>query len=151
MYQLERVKRLAEQVRAAFEERVGGDLGGVCARASIEFHLAAERLGVSGVELCVGSGHIYNMYEDYVIDITATQFDVKDPVLVVRLLDLPKKVAGCSSGCNPWQQYARFRSLKEAKESSRWWGGDADKDFLDVVMRHTGELVTNVTSKEATV
>jgi len=83
-----RVKRIASQVRKAFEEiavveKWSYDLSGLCDRASVQLFLAAERHGIKGVSLVIGSGHVYNMYDSFVIDVTATQFGKKDSVYVV--------------------------------------------------------------------
>jgi hypothetical protein len=145
---LRRVEELAKQVRAAFEEiaRKNGyseGLGGLCGTASNHLAAAAKRLGIEGVDVCDGGGHVYCMYQQHVIDITATQFGVKEPVLVVKLLDLPMKLAETGGGYHPWQQTKRGREVVVYRD---------DDPMLLTVKKHTGELITEESApKEATV
>ncbi|MGW8177497.1 MAG: hypothetical protein ACWGQW_01705 [bacterium] len=82
---MERLKKVAEQVRKAYEEIAATEnrnknLCGYCCRASSQLLLAAQRHGIDGVEIVVGSGHVYNLYKGQIVDVTATQFDVPDRV-----------------------------------------------------------------------
>jgi hypothetical protein len=136
-----KIKEIAKQVRAAFEEISNNDdLCGFCGRASIQIHLAALRQGLKGVTLCVGVGHMYCMANDTVIDVTATQFGVEDKVLIVPLFDIPSKVKSFS----PWSQQGRYSSIAQLEAENCMWSSkeDTDRDRL-VVMRHTGESVTD--------
>lgn len=150
--QLRDVVSLAKKVRAAFAETHGGDLGGLCARASTQLHLAAKRAGMSGVDICVARGHVYCMFGDHVIDITATQFGVEDEVFVSQILDLKETVnRGGTTKHHSWEQIFRFHDLAEGYETVRriggwanWWVYDDKliKEDMECVVKHTGELVS---------
>jgi len=132
--------KLAEKVRAAFEE-IGScncDLAGWCGTASSHLAEAAKRLGIHGVDICVGSGHVYCMYSDNIIDITATQFGVQDKVFIVSLFDLKEELAKRQlDNWFYWKQTSRNIAPYPLKS-----------EHLQVVQRHTGELAEQ---KEATV
>jgi len=95
MTNLKKVKRIAKDIRKAFEEidkkytgHTGGDLGGHCGRASVQLYLACRRVGIK-IGINKGEGHMFNTYRDRIIDITATQFGVRRKVFVRKI---PKKI-----------------------------------------------------------
>jgi hypothetical protein len=78
MTKLDRVKKIAAQVRQAFEEiaRTQGyrsDLGGLCGRATAQLYLACRRKGIK-IKMWRGLGHAFNECDGHIVDITATQF-----------------------------------------------------------------------------
>ena len=84
MTKLEKVKSIARKVRRAFEEiekeenyneadDFGFDLGGYCGRAAIQLFIACKKEGIE-INIEEGIGHAYNKFNNYIIDITATQF-----------------------------------------------------------------------------
>ena len=155
-YEFDRVKLLAEKVRKAMEEigkkqNYPPDLGGLCGTASLHLHLAAERLGIKGIDICTGPGHVYCMYRHYVVDLTATQFGAKDPVFIVDLLEIPKVMKDKSPGY--WKQYGRYHSLQDLNERSTGWkpGSCLSEKDLEIVKKHTGEGPVLDVTKEATV
>ena len=85
-----KLKKVATQVRQAFENISRQEypylkehsLSGYCCRASAQLFLAAKRHGIEGVKIVVGHGHVYNVYQGHIVDITATQFGEKDPVYI---------------------------------------------------------------------
>jgi hypothetical protein len=86
--ELSEVVQIANNIRTAFEalaERSNRDknLCGYCARASVQLFLAAQAKG-HDVKISIGDGHIYNIFQDYIIDITATQFGKKKKIWIVR-------------------------------------------------------------------
>jgi hypothetical protein len=91
MTNLEKVKKIAKKVRAAFEEieekEYGSkytDLGGYCGRASVQLYLACRRAGIT-IGLHEGYGHMFNTYNGRIIDITATQFGINKKVYVKKI------------------------------------------------------------------
>ena len=146
MSQYVKVIELAEKVRSAFEEIAESesgrsDLHGFCDRASVQLFLAAERHNIKGVHLCLGYGHVYCMFEHFIVDVTATQFGVKNKVLWVALFDLPK-IIECTY---PWQQQDRFHSMKELYERSTWWHNPTTRETdKSVVMKYTKEYCCEV-------
>jgi len=161
MASLSDVLSLARKVRNAFEE-IGENkrLGGFCARASIQLHLAAERMGIRGVDICIGQGHVYCMYNDTVIDVTATQFGIEDEVFTSKILDLKETVN--KDGVrrhSSWEQLNRFHDLADGYKVAKrigswanWWVCDKQTiaDDMHYVLKHTGELITD-SIDEATV
>lgn len=87
MNKLGKIKEIAKKIRKAFEEIEEsetynkGDLGGYCARASIQLYLACRREGIR-ISMVEGIGHMYNKYNGKIIDITATQFGERSKVLI---------------------------------------------------------------------
>ena len=87
MTKLSIIKNIAKQVRKAFEEIAENEkeysygnwkefhnsLRGYCAAASVQLYYACKKKGIK-LKLIEGIGHAYNEFDDYIIDITATQF-----------------------------------------------------------------------------
>jgi len=93
MMSLREVKSIARKIRKAFEEiekkegsygDVPGDLGGYCGRASVQLYLACRRKGIK-VVMAEGEGHMFNVYNGRIIDVTATQFGVPEKIFVRKL------------------------------------------------------------------
>lgn len=57
------------------------DLGGMCGIAAVRLLKELYREGVRG-RIVEGDGHAFVMYKDYILDVTATQFD--GPRIVLR-------------------------------------------------------------------
>lgn len=132
-----RVKRVANQIREAFEKiatQEGGssDLCGFCDRASVQLFLAAKRHNIDGVKIVCGWGHVYNIYDGYVVDVTATQFDHSfDSVHVVPFQkDLMRYAWEIQSGPHD--------SIVDFVKNSAWvlpW--NIQNDFVSVFTRDT--------------
>jgi hypothetical protein len=125
-----RMKKVASRVRKAFEEIArknnrSSDLCGYCCRASVQLLLAAQRNGIQGVGLVAAAGHVYNVYKDHIVDITATQFGKGSPVYVV-----PFKEAGgdWKALCGP------YGSVEEFAKNSGWTV--RPNEDIDVVLRY---------------
>jgi len=145
-FDLNKVLVLANQVRLAFEE-IGSlsppSLVGFCGRASIQLHLAAKRHGIK-VDLCVGSGHMYCMFGQDVIDVTATQFGMEDKVFHMNLL----KLARTYDNYYYWDQFGRYKSFSDLIAAYPCWcSARIDSDKV-IVMKHTNE---NESPVEATI
>lgn len=83
------IKNLAIKIRKAFEEierkkYYRPDLTGYCKRASIQFFLEARKQGFD-VSIAASYVHVYNIYDRYIVDITASQFGVQDRVLITQI------------------------------------------------------------------
>lgn len=94
MTDLERMTLLARRARAAFERVArwrGWDpsLGGWCLDASMFLREMARANGLQ-VDIGCGYGHYFTLLGDTVVDITATQFDVKEPVAILLLEEAAK-------------------------------------------------------------
>ena len=84
MTKLKKIKKIAGQVREAFEEieKEEGNcswsktdaLSGYCGRASTQLYLACRRAGIK-IRMVEASGHMFNTYENHIVDVTATQFN----------------------------------------------------------------------------
>lgn len=76
---LTKIKKIAKQVRMAFEKiedeegYFQNNLEGYCARASLQLYFACRDAGIE-IELKANPEHAFNVYDEYIIDITATQF-----------------------------------------------------------------------------
>jgi len=113
-----KIKRIASQVRAAYEDIAGkdNDLCGYCCRASAQLLLAAQRHGIHGVQIVLGSGHVFNVYDKHIIDVTATQFGVADKVYIT-----PYDPDGDVLSNGWWKtRGGPYNSLDEFEEISGW-------------------------------
>jgi len=88
---LRKITSIARRIRKAFEEiesKEGeyndGDLGGYCGRASVQLYLACKRQGIK-IQIAEGVGHIFNVYNGRIVDITATQFGYCEKVFIKDL------------------------------------------------------------------
>lgn len=89
------------------------NLGGWCVLASKTLFLALRARHIP-CELRFGSGHCYLVYGDYIVDVTATQFGVKDRVAVVKVED------EATTRNTFWQNYG---GVKTVKDLAGWTGG----------------------------
>jgi hypothetical protein len=101
---LERLISLARTTRAVFErvaKQCGSrpDLGGYCYDASCFLHRLAARNGIA-VEVGMGNGHYFVLLGDTVVDVTATQFEQPESVMV-------DTVAGAARRGNAWELRGR--------------------------------------------
>ncbi len=86
--ELNEVIQIAANVRTAFEaladrSNKNKNLSGFCVRASVQLFLAVQAKGYN-IKIFIGDGHVYNIFQDYIVDITATQFGKKKKVWVVK-------------------------------------------------------------------
>jgi len=102
------VREWAERMQAELGHWAD-DLGGMCAVASYELFLALRRRGFDAA-FAHNRGHAFVIVDDHVIDITATQFDETEAVLIRRL-----KAAG------HWEVRHRSRSPRQIKQTLRKW------------------------------
>lgn len=128
-----RVKKVAEQVRKAFEEvsrneqpsKKDHDLCGYCCRASVHLFLAAKRHGIDGVKLVLGNGHVFNMFNDHIVDVTCTQFGIGNSVHIIPYSEQKK---------NFWDKMkGPFDKLEDFMNTA--WKTDVDTD-LSTVMKY---------------
>ena len=62
----------------------------MCARAAAVVHGFLVLMGFKP-RLCVGEAHVFSMIDDYVIDITATQYAIAEEVLITKKANLVEK------------------------------------------------------------
>jgi len=113
------VKKLANSNRDAYEayerELWGGGDGRIvnlcryCKLASVQLFLAAQKRGID-VKLAAANGHVYNIYDGHIVDITATQFGISDRVFVA-------KAEGNQTG--NWEPKKDGNNLSSLEELSR--------------------------------
>jgi hypothetical protein len=87
MNDLMRLLGLARKIRLALEKVAiengyNDDLGGLCYDATLILSEIASQSNIE-VELAQGYGHWFVLYNDMIVDITATQFGVKEKVMVI--------------------------------------------------------------------
>lgn len=83
---LDQISNIAHKIRKGFESMSGLlnlTLCGYCARASVQLHIACEEHGIK-VGLEQTDRHMFNTFAGHIVDITATQFDVSLPPVVVK-------------------------------------------------------------------
>jgi len=107
MTDLERLIGLARFARITFEKVAERDqwpynLGGLCFSASFFLHKLAENYGIK-TEIGHGIGHWFVLFEDKVVDITATQFGVKEKIAVLSIEEA-EKCGGWWELQNKWSQ-----------------------------------------------
>jgi hypothetical protein len=132
-----RMMEIATQVRKAYEEISESEYGpsnlcGYCCRAAAQLFLAAQRHGINGVQMVLGSGHVYNIYNGHIVDVTATQFGVGDPIYVVPV--------GEASLHGAWKMVrGPYNSIdKFAKETG--WLPNIKRDFSIVLKYDTFDV-----------
>ncbi len=81
-------RQWAEAYARKYSASYGPDLCCLCAKASGRLHSLFKRYGVPGV-IAANDNHVFNVVGDYVVDITATQFDENNKKVVI----LPRKLA----------------------------------------------------------
>ena len=123
MTNLEKVIELASKIRIAFEDLAKrsnrkSNLTGYCIRASIQLHLAAKDLGIS-VSMVPSDFHVYNVYGDKIIDITATQFGKRKKVWIVNFNEA-NKTSHWQPRCNYRKEEIACSSIEELL-CSGWW------------------------------
>jgi len=135
------VKRLAHKIRDAFEEiyrhqfknpSSNPTLGGFCKRASVQFFIEAQRLGYD-VRLVAADGHVYNVYDGHIIDITATQFGKTDRVWIT------KQIGNQTGYWQPKKNGNELSSLDELYKAG-WssWSEEFNKDS-EMVAKYLSE------------
>lgn len=75
----QQAKRVRRFIKRLAKERQGGDLVGFCAIASAELFRQLKKAGVDHIELAMwinqyNDAHVFLLWQDFVVDITATQF-----------------------------------------------------------------------------
>lgn len=88
MDNLPEVLALANKIRNSFEAlAIRGNnnlnLSGYCWRASIQLFLAAKERNID-IKIAASDTHVFNVFNGYIIDITATQFKKKKKVWVAK-------------------------------------------------------------------
>lgn len=125
MNDLERLTLLARRARAVFEKIAAqrnwhADLCGWCKDATVFIFNRARALGIN-VDMGHIPGHWFILLGDTVVDITATQFGVKDPVTVMPLEEARqgrwwwnlKQGDRVSSPVEPWDESLAVEAAKE--------------------------------------
>ena len=121
--QLEIVAAVAYQVREwaeayAEDAHFDDDLCGLCAIASGELHSRLKRKGIdSTLHLFEGEwwGHCFVEVGEYVVDVTVTQFDVKDKVAIE-----PITMARKHPFWNSHKAFNTVKNLKKYQRQTRW-------------------------------
>jgi hypothetical protein len=95
MTDLELLINLARFTRTVFEKESRlEDLAGMCYDASCFLHTIAKAYGIE-TRIGAGVGHYFVVYNNMIIDVTATQFGIKEKVVIIP--------------------------IDKAKEVGRWW------------------------------
>lgn len=133
MTDLERLTLLARRARKAFElvavrQNRPSSLGGWCQDATVFIFGRARAMGIA-VDMGHVPGHYFVLLGDTVIDVTATQFGVKDKVAV-----LP---------------------LEDTRRRGEWWDlemrhSDPPPPWSNRLLKMADEIVVEIASKEAT-
>lgn len=131
-------KKLALKIRKAFEEIENRryyrfDLPGYCKRASIQFFLEARKRRFD-VNIAASYVHVYNIYDGYIIDITASQFGVQDRVLITKINERSQN--------GYWKPRPGGENIKSLEELNNigWivYPFEVEEDYK-FVMKHLGE------------
>jgi len=87
------------------------DLCGLCAIASAKLHVMLKRAKYE-TTIVYGDGHVFLLWEDHVVDITATQFGRRKIFIIPyqKLHKEHKDYGYCDVG--PWSIMNRFKKLK---------------------------------------
>lgn len=117
------VEKVAHDVRNWAEKKAGegDDLCGFCAIASAELHRRLKKLGIE-TELHLWddsdySCHVFLVVDDYVVDVTATQFwEFNNRRVVV----LPKKAAEAYEFYNTSAVFKEPPALKRWQKKTGW-------------------------------
>jgi len=119
---LRKIKSLLSTIRKGFEYIEiqegfdGGKLGGYCLRAAVQVFLFCKKENIT-VEMIVSNEHAFNKIDDYIIDITATQFGNFPKINIKKYKNKPSIYVGGNS----------YNSIKDIKHLIR--KREVDKDF----------------------
>jgi hypothetical protein len=106
------------------------DMCGLCAIASFQLLKKARRRRFP-VKMRQGWGHAYNRYGPYFIDITATQFDIDERVLVFHQSELQEIVNQASRAAWSDTDTACFSIPRIEKLFERWKGPEHPIEWRD--------------------
>lgn len=131
--ELEIITVIAHEVREwaemyAIDHNFPETLQGLCAIASGEIHSKLKRHDIhTTIRLYEGEllGHCFLRYGDYVIDVTATQFGIKDRIVIEQHHYLPD--------VEWWLTHQVFNSVEELKKyqrKRRWEDEQVDIQYL---------------------
>lgn len=141
MNEMQRVKRIAEKVRKAVEElakheaalnREGWNdpvtLCGYCSRAS---SVLSNALAEEGIEHKIGvaAHHVFVLWKEYVVDVTATQFG-ESPVIIET-----KSEMDCKRFPRNWEVCEILNDSKELEEFQKKWNFPIEQTNQDYDMR----------------
>ena len=101
-----KIRRIAKEVRKCAEKkwRWGRDLGGMCGIASVMLHKELLESGIATDIVC-NSWHAFLEYQDYIIDITATQFDVPKAVFIKKRAKKEGEYWKCERRFQNWEDF----------------------------------------------
>lgn len=113
MKEIIKIKKIAKDTRhwtEQYEEKNKtafdpDTLGGLCSISSYEMFKRLKEANLDA-EFCSAPGHVFVICKEYLIDVTATQFDIRKPVVIKKLR--PQKDRPLY-----WQETKRFRSKEE--------------------------------------
>jgi hypothetical protein len=108
----------AEQI--AEQELFNEDLEGLCARASAILFSELRKRNIYA-RICLAYDHCFVVYDNHIVDVTATQFNIQDKIFICKLSDLER-----ISHPAHWEYKKSFRSIKRAVQyqSDRNWPTD---------------------------
>lgn len=139
MKDLDRIIDLAKFVRAAFEKHAKGNstLCCYCYRASLELFCLAKDEGID-IKLAGNTSHVFCIFCDTIIDITATQFNHSEKIAIGKVGSFPP--GKCFD--NYWKVLWSGSSLDEANEISGW--------FLDIDHERDRKMILEELNYEET-
>jgi len=147
MSNLEKVITLAKNIRIAYEHLAirsnkKTNLAGYCSRASVQLHLIAKELGIN-VAIVPSYFHVYNVYDNKIIDITATQFGKRKRVWIVNF-NKTNKISHWQPKCNYKKEEFICNSIEELLFSG-WWiykrDINNDRRFINKYLKTNEELI----------
>jgi hypothetical protein len=139
--EMQRVKKIAEKVRKAVEElakheaalnKEGGNdsvtLCGYCARAS---SVLSNALAEEGIEHKIGvaAHHVFVLWKEYVVDVTATQFG-EGPVIIET-----KAGIDCKRRRHNWEVCDILNDSKELEAYQKKWNFPVEQSNQEYDMR----------------
>lgn len=139
---MQRLLELAKIVREAFDERYGGSLCGFCCSASVQLFRLAKDNGLDGVTLGATGGHVFNLFEGQIVDVTATQFGVEDKVAVLPIdPEQRMKLRGrAPEDYDPWNRFEVASNLDGLKSIGWCSNPEQDRDIvLERVQKKNGQ------------
>lgn len=106
---LPRIRRIAKIVRGKAEKKwFCRDLGGMCGIASVMLHKALMEEGIAADIVC-NSWHAFLEYNGYIIDITATQFDVPKAVFIKKRAKKEGEYWQCHHRFHSWEDFVAYQ------------------------------------------
>ena len=95
-------------------------LAGMCGIASCVLHQKMLKHGITDVKICCNSFHCFLTYDNYIIDITATQFQEKEKVFIKPIKDFFDTQYYLSFNWDIHQTFDNYQEFRLYQESTGW-------------------------------